>query len=98
MTCTGCKADLGDFQKRRTYLCISTQGDERVMSWWLCEACGVYTMEEYVDRFVGESYANVFGPLSREESDDAVERIARCPRRNDKWCACETHKHFGSDM
>ena len=97
MTCTGCKRDLGDFTRRRAFLCISTMGDERILSWWHCDACGLYTYEEYVDRFMGESYARVHGPIPKAAGDAAVARVQLCPRKNDKWCECETHKHFGSD-
>ena len=96
--CTGCGKDLGDHTKRRAFLCISTMGDERVLSWWCCDACGVYTQEEYVDRFMGESYARIFGPFAKDVGDADVARVATCSRRTDKWCECEVHKHFGSDM
>lgn len=97
VSCKGCNASLGDHTRRRAFLCISTMGDERILSWWRCDRCGVYTQEEYVDRFMGDSYANVYGPFPKEVGDADVERVAKCPARTDKWCECETHKHFGSD-
>ena len=95
--CSACNKDLGDHTARRAFICISTQGDERVLSWWRCEHCGVYTNEEYVDRFMGDEYSRIYGPFPAEAGDEVVARIAKCPANNDKWCECEVHKHFGSD-
>ena len=93
--CKGCNKHLGAEARRGGSLCISAQGDERTLSWWLCDACGVYTRREYVDRFNGNLDEYFYGPFLKEVGDADLERVAKCPSWDDKWCACETHKQFG---
>lgn len=82
---------------RLATLCISAQGDERILSWVFCETCGVYTRREYVDRFHGDPDVYFYGPFPKDVGDADVERVTKCPAWDDKWCECETHRHFGSD-
>lgn len=93
--CKGCNKHLGDDARRRPFLSILAQGDERTLSWWWCEACGVYTRKEYVDRFHGEPDVYFYGPFPKEVGDADLKRVAECPAQDDKWCKCETHRHFG---
>lgn len=93
--CKGCNKHLGAEARRGGSLCISAQGDERTLSWWLCDACGVYTRREYVDRFNGDPDEYFYGPFLKEVGDADLERVAKCPSWDDKWCECETHKQFG---
>jgi hypothetical protein len=69
----------------------SILGDEKTDTYYLCPVCGVYTVEAYWDNFTGEESANVSGPLSKPEGDQAVERIQKCPQPWDKTCRCPAH-------
>jgi hypothetical protein len=95
LPCTGCQKILGDHSRRPGSLCLLAQGDERILSWWLCEACGVYTRREYVDSFHGDSEVHRYGPFSKEVGDADLQRVANCPTPDEKYCKCETHRYFG---
>lgn len=94
--CKGCQKNLGDHTRQRGFISIFAQGDERILSWWLCDACGVYTRREYVDRFHGEPDVYLYGPFPKDVGDADLARVATCPASDDKWCTCETHRHFES--
>lgn len=95
--CKGCQRHLPEEARRRPGISISAQGDERSLSWWWCEGCGVYTRKEYVDRFHGEPDIYFYGPFRKEVGDADLARVAKCANAGDKWCECEVHKHFGGD-
>jgi hypothetical protein len=92
--CKGCNKNFADGARGSGFLAIMAQGDERTLSWWWCEACGVYTRKEYVDRFHGDADVYFYGPFSKETGDADLERVAKCPSPDDKYCECETHRHF----
>ena len=51
----------------------SIMGDEYTESYFLCNHCGVYTLEIYHDRFSGEDDVSVRGPVPKSEGDAKVE-------------------------
>lgn len=92
ISCANCGADLGPVSKRAAFISLFVMGDERIDSWFWCAPCGVWTVEEYDDRFMGETTVSVRGPVPKEEGDRIVALIRKCPAPGDKWCECETHK------
>lgn len=95
--CKGCNKHLAADARSRASISILAQGDERTLSWWLCDVCDAYTRNEYVDRFHGEPDEYFYGPFPKEIGDADLVRVSTCPAPDDKWCRCETHRHFGSD-
>ena len=74
----------------------SIMGDEYIETYFFCNNCGVYTVEIYHDRFLGEDEISVRGPLSKSEGDEKVKLIQQCPEPWDKKCRCEAHRvYFG---
>lgn len=74
----------------------SIMGDEYTESYFFCAKCGVYTVEVYHDRFVGEDDVSVRGPVAKSEGDAKVQLIKRCSKPWDKKCRCEAHRaYFG---
>ncbi|MDI6771974.1 MAG: hypothetical protein QME77_05230 [bacterium] len=69
-------------------------GDEYIESYFLCSSCGVYTVEIYHDRFLGEDSVFVRGPVPKAEGDAKVELIRQCLRPWDKKCRCEAHQAY----
>jgi hypothetical protein len=77
----------------------SIMGDEHIESWFFCNRCGVYTVEVYHDRFMGEDEITRQGPVPKERGDAQVALIRRCSRPSDKKCRCDAHrKYFGSGL
>jgi hypothetical protein len=72
----------------------SIMGDEHIESYYLCPRCGVYTVEVYHDRFLGEEEVTVEGPLSRVDGDARVALIRHCLTPWDKHCRCEVHQAY----
>jgi hypothetical protein len=74
----------------------SIMGDEYIESYFFCNTCGLYTVEIYHDRFLGEDEISARGPVSKSEGDAKVTLIQRCPEPWDKKCRCEAHRaYFG---
>lgn len=94
--CKGCNTQFPDGVRGRGFLSILAQGDERTLSWWLCDACGVYTRKEFVDRFHGDCEVYSYGPFAKAAGDADLERVAKCPSPDDKYCKCESHRWFES--
>jgi hypothetical protein len=70
-------------------------GDECTESYFLCERCGVYTVERYHEPFLGDEEVKCDGPVSREKGDAAVSLIKQCSEPWDKKCRCQAHiKYF----
>jgi rubredoxin len=72
----------------------SIMGDEQIDSYYLCSRCGVYTVEIYFDRFLGEDEVSVEGPVSKEAGDEKVKLIRECPTPWDKKCRCKSHQSY----
>lgn len=69
-------------------------GDEYIESYYFCEPCGVYTVEVYHDRFLGEDEVSLRGPMSKERGDEKIEVIRQCPEPGNKRCRCDAHQSY----
>lgn len=93
VACSQCGKAL-DMTARAAGISVFQQGDERIDSWFWCVDCGVWTLEEYLDVFIGESRITVRGPIRREAGEKRIGIIQRCPTPFDKWCECEAHREY----
>ncbi len=66
-------------------------GDEYTDSYYFCSECGVYTVEAYRDRFLGEAEVSTRGPVPRGEGEAKVRLIKQCDQPWDKNCRCAAH-------
>lgn len=74
-------------------------GDEYIESYFLCKTCGVYTVEIYHDRFMGDEDVSVRGPVSGAEGDGKVALIQQCSEPWNKKCRCPAHRtYFGNSL
>ncbi len=99
--CAQCGRDLGEpgTGDRKASISGGIMGDEYIESYFLCPECGVYTVEVYHDRFLGEESASVHGPVGRAEGDAKVALIRQCSRPWDKKCRCKAHReYFGASL
>jgi hypothetical protein len=94
--CSGCGEALEGKAggQRVASISGSIMGDEQIDSYYFCSRCGVYTVEIYFDRFLGEEEVSVEGPVPKEEGDERVRLIGECPRPWDKKCRCEAHRSY----
>lgn len=77
----------------------SVMGDEYIESYFLCKQCGVYTVEVYHDRFLGEEDVSVHGPVRKAEGDAKVALIRQCSEPWNKKCRCQAHQsYFGKSL
>jgi hypothetical protein len=72
----------------------SIMGDEYIESYFFCAQCGVYTVEVYHDRFLGDEEVFVNGPISKPDGDAKVELIRQCSEPWDKKCRCKAHLSY----
>jgi len=97
--CSKCNRELGGQHKEERVVSISgsIMGDEYTDTYYYCDACGVYTLEVYHDRFLGEEDSSVQGPISKAEGEAKVELIKQCAQPWDKKCRCTAHKSYFGD-
>ena len=69
-------------------------GDEVTESYFLCEHCGVYTVEVIHEPFLGKESISYRGPVARTKGEAAVDLMRRCPDPWDKKCRCEAHTSY----
>jgi hypothetical protein len=69
-------------------------GDEHIESLYYCQACGVYTIEYYVDHFCNDETVKTEGPISKERGAELAAIIARCRTPYDKKCRCPAHREY----
>jgi hypothetical protein len=69
----------------------SILGDEYTESYFLCDRCGVYTVEVCCEPFLGEEEVACRGPVPAEEGEAAVSLIKQCAEPWDKKCRCPAH-------
>lgn len=93
--CRGCSRVLSRDETRVAGFSVFAQGDERIDSWFYCRDCHSWTVEEYLDVFVGESRISIRGPFAFEVGSRFVDIIRRCPTPMDKWCECPAHREYG---
>lgn len=94
VACSHCGRDLGGVEERAAAISVFVMGDERIDSWYSCDVCKRWTVEEYYDAFMGDATVSVRGPISWEAGQRAVAIIRRCPTPLDKWCDCAAHKEY----
>ena len=94
MECGNCNHDLGGLEARKAFLRIDVMGDEYIYSYWQCEACGFYTAETCRDRSPVPEIISRSGPIDREQGDEIVSLIGRCPDPGDKRCGCAVHRRL----
>jgi hypothetical protein len=95
-TCIQCGVAFGSGRDEGCAAAISggIAGDEYTESYFLCERCGVYTVEVRHEPFLGEECSGLKGPLPKAKGDDAVALIQRCPEPWNKKCRCEAHQTY----
>jgi hypothetical protein len=89
VTCLKCSAQL---EKPVAGISTCPMGDEIIHSYYLCAACDVWTVEFFLDRFMGDTFARLEGPYPRASGDADVAKIRRCPTPHDKMCDCDVHR------
>lgn len=96
MRCSQCGRDFDPSDPHQPVASISgsIMGDEQTESYFFCRLCGVYTVEVYYDRFLGEDEVTVRGPLLKEQGDEKVALIRECPESWDKKCRCKAHQTY----
>ena len=98
VACSKCGEALGD-KDGRPLACISgsVMGDEYTDAYYFCDACDVYTVVGYRDRFGGEETSGTRTPVSKEEGDKKLALIRECSDPSEKRCRCASHRaYFGS--
>jgi hypothetical protein len=94
--CSQCRRD---FDPQAGDLCVasisgSIMGDEYSESYYFCSQCGVYTVEIYHDRFLGEDEVSERGPVPKTEGDEKLKLIKQCPELWNKKCRCKAHQSY----
>jgi hypothetical protein len=101
INCTQCGRRLDQKTKNAwvASICGSIMGDEHIETYFFCNTCGVYTVEVYHDRFLGEDEVHMRGPVSKTEGDAAIGLIKQCSTPWNKKCDCEAHRsYFGPNL
>ena len=75
-------------------ICGGIMGDEYIESYYLCDRCGVYTVEIVHDHFLGDEEVFVRGPMTRTEGDEKVQLIRQCSEPWNKKCRCPAHMTY----
>ena len=99
--CSKCGQELDGKEKANRLASISgsIMGDEYIETFYFCNACGVYTVEIYHDRFSGEDSVALRGPVAKAEGDKQVRLIRQCKEPWNKKCRCKAHRaYFGSGL
>lgn len=91
--CLQCGAELSPAKEGRCAASISggILGDEYTESYFLCERCGVYTVEVCYEPFSGDEEVTFRGPFPSEKGDAAVSLISQCSEPWNKKCRCQAH-------
>jgi hypothetical protein len=94
--CSQCERELDRKGEDTSEASISgsVMGDEYTESYYFCNECGVYTVEVYHDRFLGEDEISVRGPVSKSEGDGNVALIQQCLEPWNKKCRCDAHRSY----
>lgn len=97
--CSQCQREFDIKGKDKFVASISggIMGDEYIESYVFCNDCGVYTVEIYHDRFMGEDDISVRGPVSKPDGDEKIKLIRQCPEPWNKKCRCEAHRAYFGD-
>ena len=87
--CKKCRATL---PKPVAGISTCPRGDEEIYSWFLCPLCDLWTVERYLDVFMGDDFVTTEGPYVRGVGDAAVAKIRKCQTPHDKMCDCDVHR------
>lgn len=93
--CGKCGSELGPVRRRKAFISVFVHGDEETRSWYFCDACRVWMIEELYDHFMGETDLSVRGPYPQGSCEAEVALAWTCPSPADKWCECEAHRKLG---
>jgi hypothetical protein len=96
VSCSKCGKKLGEGEHGAPVARISASimGDEYIESWYYCDGCEMYTLEDYRDRFSGEDKVSVRDPIDKAIGDAKVALIRQCPKPNSKRCRCPAHREY----
>lgn len=97
MQCIQCKRPFDLEKDRIVSISGSIMGDENIETYFLCPVCDVYTLTIYWDSFTGGEAERLLGPLARQEGDEKVALIQRCPKPWSKRCRCDAHRKYFND-
>jgi hypothetical protein len=89
LKCIVCHTPLG--AEPQAALAPLVSGDESVRSWFCCDRCHLYTGEELIDRFLGDTWVRAFGPIPADVGGRIVSLVAQCPSPADTFCSCASH-------
>lgn len=92
--CQSCQRDLGPVPRRRAFIAVFAQGDEEIRSWFFCEHCRTWTVQEFYDRFHGDVDIKLRGPFPEAACLADVALAQTCKDPGDKWCDCEAHRRL----
>jgi len=96
--CSQCKKPF-ESADRLASISGSILGDEYTDSFFLCPACGIYTIASWRDNFTGIETFSASGPVTKSEGDSRVELIRKCDCPWDKKCRCDAHRvYFGGAL
>lgn len=96
--CTQCgkEINLQDLEGFVPSISGGIMGDEYIESYYKCVPCGVYTIEVFHDRFLGEEDVSFRGPVSTSEAEKKITLIRQCLDPGNKKCRCDAHRaYFG---
>ena len=93
MICSNCGKGLAP-EASAAAITGSVSGDEVCDVFYLCPACGVYTIVSWRDNFTGEETSHTRGPVPRAEGDERVALIRMCPTPWEKTCRCGAHTRY----
>jgi hypothetical protein len=96
VTCLQCGVALPPTKEVGCAASISggIMGDEYTESYFLCERCGVYTVEVCYEPFLGDEEITLRGPVPREDGDAAVMLIRQCSEPWNTKCRCAAHVRY----
>jgi hypothetical protein len=91
-----CKQCNRPFEKDERVASISgsIMGDEVTDSYFFCPVCGVYTVAQWWDDFTGVETMSLAGPLQKQDGDERIALIRKCPEPWDKKCRCDAHRNY----
>lgn len=97
--CSKCAADpqISITFARVASMSGSIMGDEHTETLYYCQSCRCYTIEYYVDSFIGTESAWTEGPITKERGDQLAAVMGRCSRPWDKKCRCPAHREYFRD-
>jgi hypothetical protein len=99
IACTGCGKLIGGERGNESVAAItgSINGDAWCDVFYRCDGCGVYTIVEVHEPFLGDAHETMRGPITAREGDASVAVIGGCTTPWDKSCRCAAHRAYFGD-